>query len=54
MCRSDVKIGDMTISKGVEVDIPINDLHHNPKYWPDPHKFDPERYVHVLGIIIII
>ena len=27
--------------------VPINVLHHSPEYWPDPYKFDPERYVRI-------
>ncbi|KAF2901039.1 hypothetical protein ILUMI_05146 [Ignelater luminosus] len=34
-----------TIPAGTYVNIPIYDLHHNPKYYPDPHKFDPYRFL---------
>lgn len=30
--------------KGVPIWIPIYGLHHDPKYYPDPEKFDPERF----------
>ena len=32
------------IPKDTIVCIPIYNIHHNPKLWPDPKKFDPERF----------
>lgn len=40
----DITIKNWQFPKNTEVIIPIYGLHHNPKYWPDPHKFDPERF----------
>ena len=40
-----ITIGGVTIPKGAIVVIPIDAIHHLPKYWPDPYKFDPERYL---------
>nr|CAD7195974.1 unnamed protein product [Timema douglasi] len=32
------------LEKGTKVKIPVYALHYDPKYYPDPHKFDPERF----------
>ncbi|GBP56870.1 Cytochrome P450 9e2 [Eumeta japonica] len=33
----------ITLEKGVLVFIPVSAIHHDPKYYRDPEKFDPER-----------
>ena len=35
---------DLKIEKGTYVTIPLFLLHRNPEYWPNPDKFDPERF----------
>lgn len=34
----------LIIEKGQKIMIPIYSLHHDPKYFADPFKFDPERF----------
>jgi cytochrome P450 len=33
------------IPKGTQVGVSIYSIHHNPKYFPDPFKFRPERWL---------
>ncbi|XP_058065467.1 probable cytochrome P450 9f2 [Anopheles bellator] len=50
LCTRDyvLSIGDdgteFTIDKGTVVFIPISGIHHDPRYYPDPDRFDPERF----------
>lgn len=37
--------GKYTIPKECMVQIHITDLHRNPKVFPDPDKFDPDRFL---------
>nr|AVL92845.1 CYP450 [Locusta migratoria] len=32
------------LDKGTQVFIPVYGLHHDPEYFPDPERFDPERF----------
>jgi cytochrome P450 family 9 len=34
-----------TIKKGQSIWIPVYGLHHDPKYFEEPEKFDPERFL---------
>ena len=40
----DTKIGDIDIPKGMRVGVSIYAMHHNPKVWPEPEKFNPYRF----------
>jgi cytochrome P450 len=42
----DVRIGDTTIPAGSLVLVSQYVLHRNPKWFPDPLRFDPERWLH--------
>ncbi|KAI0052106.1 cytochrome P450 [Auriscalpium vulgare] len=33
------------VPRGTLITIQVNGLHHNPRYWEDPHTFKPERFL---------
>ena len=43
VCKQDVEIDGVLVPKGSIVNVPVYALHHDPKYWPDPAEFRPER-----------
>lgn len=45
MCTRDWQHGDLKISKGTMIMIPAWAVHRNPKEFPDPETFNPERFV---------
>ncbi|XP_055540138.1 cytochrome P450 4d1-like [Wyeomyia smithii] len=40
----DMEINGITIPAGTTITIKIYNIHRNPKVWPEPKKFDPERF----------
>ena len=46
VAQKTIKINGVTIPEGVNVQLPIHLIHYNPEIWPEPEKFDPERYCH--------
>ncbi|KAG8873020.1 hypothetical protein FRB98_009244 [Tulasnella sp. 332] len=36
---------EVFIPKGSDIGVNASALHYNPKYWSDPHRFNPERYM---------
>ena len=45
MINEDLRIDDYVIPKGTPINIPIILLHRHPKYWDNPDKFDPTRFL---------
>jgi hypothetical protein len=45
-CAKSTKIRgtDVIVEKGVQILVPILGLQHDPKYYPDPERFQPERF----------
>ncbi|KAK9884796.1 hypothetical protein WA026_009024 [Henosepilachna vigintioctopunctata] len=46
MCSTDYEFSgtDVTLEKGTKISISLLGLHYDPDYFPDPQKFDPERF----------
>lgn len=46
VCNKDYPIpgSNITIKKGEQIVLPYRAIHHDPEYWPEPEKFDPERF----------
>ncbi|OXU30847.1 hypothetical protein TSAR_012651 [Trichomalopsis sarcophagae] len=41
----DMQLKDYLIPRGTLVDVRIYLIHRDPKHWPDPLKFDPDRFL---------
>ncbi|XP_077511624.1 cytochrome P450 3A24-like isoform X1 [Amblyomma americanum] len=44
MCYEEMTIMGRTIPAGSRLVFPVWNIHHDPKLWPHPEKFDPERF----------
>ncbi|XP_058814811.1 cytochrome P450 4C1-like [Topomyia yanbarensis] len=44
MLLEDMEMNGAIIPAGTTISIKIYNIHRNPKVWPDPEKFDPERF----------
>ncbi|XP_045460600.1 probable cytochrome P450 6a14 [Harmonia axyridis] len=46
VCTKEYKVPgtDLVLEKGMQVIIPVFGIHRDPEYYPDPDKFDPERF----------
>nr|CAI5855770.1 unnamed protein product [Callosobruchus analis] len=46
MCNKSYTIPDtdITVEQGTRVFIPALGIHYDPEFYPDPEKFDPERF----------
>ena len=43
-CTENCMLKDLKVPKGLAVTIPIYSLHMDSKFWPNPEKFDPDRF----------
>jgi len=43
-CNEEYQIESFTLPKGCIVLAPVWDIHHDPDLWPDPWKFNPDRF----------
>ena len=43
LCNEECVVNGVTIKPGVQVFVPIYDIHMNPDIYPEPEKFIPER-----------
>ncbi|XP_078620884.1 cytochrome P450 2J4-like [Branchiostoma floridae x Branchiostoma japonicum] len=48
----DVTFGEFDLPAGVMVLTNLHSLHMDPAYWPDPDRFDPERFLDTEGKVI--
>ncbi|XP_064612070.1 cytochrome P450 3A24-like [Liolophura sinensis] len=44
VCNKTTEVHGYKIPEGMGIALPIYNIHHDPEYWPDPDKFDPERF----------
>jgi len=52
-------LGDIVISKNTDVIVSFIPMYRNEKYWPNPLKFDPDRFlpknikdIHIIGLLV--
>ncbi|KAG0418982.1 hypothetical protein HPB47_004447, partial [Ixodes persulcatus] len=44
-CQKNSEFNGLRIPKGTHIEVPVRLMHHDPRYWVHPEKFDPDRLV---------
>ncbi|XP_074641381.1 cytochrome P450 3A41-like [Tubulanus polymorphus] len=44
LCNETTAVGDFVIQKGWDILVPVLAIHMDPDIWPEPEKFNPERF----------
>lgn len=46
VCTKDYTLpeSDLLLKKGTSIQVPVIGLHYDPEYYPEPYKFDPNRF----------
>lgn len=45
LMSEDVQLDEYTVPKGTTITIGVYYLHRDPRFYPDPEKFDPDRFL---------
>ncbi len=51
-CQKSTVLNGVTVPKGVIVDVPVYTIHKDPRYWPNPEVFDPERWMDICIVTV--
>lgn len=41
----DTELDGYRVPKGTHISLHVYSIHHNPEFWPNPEKFDPDRFL---------
>lgn len=44
ICNEDLTLGEHELAKGSTIMVHMQGVHHNPKFWPEPLLYNPDRF----------